>query len=388
MHSSRLKNIYNKYRTEDNWTNYKKQRNFCVNLLSKAKAEYFQILNVKDLSDNRKFWKNIKLFFSNKGLKSNKLMLKENNRLIIEEKESATVMNTFFVNIESLDLKNDDDSSLNPINSENTNDILEKHKNNPSVQKISQTFMTNEKFSFKFLTDDQVREVIMNLYSSKATPIGDLSIDILKSTIDIHLSFITNSINLSIKKDCFPKELKLAEISRIFKKKDDLDKENYRPASVLPRVSKVFGRFMHHQINDYMKDKLSKQLTGSRKSHSTQHCLNGMLEIWKNVSDKEGYVCAIFMDLSKAFDTLNHNLLIVKLGAYGFETDALRYTKSYLINRKQRETFSEWEKITTGVPQGSILGPPLFNIFLNGLFLFISNSSLSNYADDNTLYTF
>ena len=199
-------------------------------------------------------------------------MLKENNRFIIEEKELSTVMNTFFVNItESLDLKKDDDSSLNPINSENTNDILEKHKNNPSVQKISQTFMTNEKFSFKFLTDDQVREVIMNLYSSKATPIGDLSVDILKSTIDIHLSFITNSINLSIKKDCFPKELKLAEISRIFKKKDDLDKENYRPVSVLPRVSKVFGRIMHHQINNYMKDKLSKQLTGFRKNNSTQH---------------------------------------------------------------------------------------------------------------------
>ena len=117
-----------------------------------------------------------------------------------------------------------------------------------------------------------------------------------------------------------------------------------------------------------------------------------MLEIWKKVLDKGGYICAIFMDLSKAFDTLNHDLLIAKLGAYGFETDALRYMKSYLKNRKQRvrvnKTFSEWERITTGVPQGSILGPLLFNIFLNDLFLFISNSSLSNYADENTLYTF
>ena len=98
------------------------------------------------------------------------------------------------------------------------------------------------------------------------------------------------------------------------------------------------------------------------------------------------------MDLSKAFDTLNHDLLIAKLGAYGFEKDALRYIKSYLKNRKQRvrvnKTFIEWERITTGVPQGSILGPLPLNIFLNDLFLFVSNASISNYADDNTLYTF
>ena len=97
------------------------------------------------------------------------------------------------------------------------------------------------------------------------------------------------------------------------------------------------------------------------------------------------------MGLSKVFDTLNQKLITAKLGAYGFDTKALYYIKSYLDNRKQRvrvnRNFSSWQEIIAGVPQGSILGPLLFNIFVNDLFLFVSSSNLSNYADDNTLYT-
>ena len=147
---------------------------------------------------------------------------------------------------------------------------------------------------------------------------------------------------------------------------------------------------MHMQIDTFMRNKLLKLLIGFWKNHSTQHCLMSMLEMWKNTLDKGGYISAIFIDLSKAFDTLNHNLLIAKLGAYGFERDSFSFMKSYLNDIQQRvrinDNFSSCEKITTGVPQGSIRGSFLFNIFINDLFLFVSSSNLSNYADDNTLY--
>ena len=106
----------------------------------------------------------------------------------------------------------------------------------------------------------------------------------LKSTIDVHASLLTKIINASIRNGCFPDELKAAEVTPIFKKNDDLDKENYRPVSVLPHVSKIIERVMYIQIENFMEGKLSKLLTCFRKSHSTQHCLVNMLEKWKKHS--------------------------------------------------------------------------------------------------------
>ena len=160
--------------------------------------------------------------------------------------------------------------------------------------------------------------------------------DMLKVTLDIDLLVIMKIINLSFEMGCFPDDLKLAYVSPILKKNDNLDKGNYRLVSVLVNLSKVFERIMCSQIDAFMQDKLSNLLTGFRKNHSTQHCLRKMLESWKNMLDKEGYVCAMFMDLLKAFDTIHHDLMIAKLEAYDSSQDVLQYIRGYLRNRQQR----------------------------------------------------
>ena len=188
----------------------------------------------------------------------------------------------------------------------------------------------------------------------------------------------------------FPKMAKRAAVSPLDKGgKDKTAITNFRPVSVLNVFSKFYERIMKNQINSFIDSKLSTFLSAYRKSYSTQHVLIRLIEEWKQKLDRNYVVGAILMDLSKAFDSIPHDLIIAKLYAYGIDFEALKLILSYLTDREQatriNSIYSAFQLILSGVPQGSILGPIIFNIFLNDLIYFIEKCNIHNYADDNTV---
>ena len=163
---------------------------------------------------------------------------------------------------------------------------------------------------------------------------------------------------------------------------------------MLPRPLNHFVIQRFYQMGQNLKVFIQEQFTcwAYRKNYSTQHVMTRLVEEWREHLDKNFVAGAVLTDLSKAFDCISHDLLIAKLAAYGFSDTALRYIYPYLSNRKQcvciNNTFSNYQKIISGEPHGSILGPIFFNLSINDLFFFVSDVSLHNFADDNTLSAF
>ena len=196
--------------------------------------------------------------------------------------------------------------------------------------------------------------------------------------------------NLSLVTATFPSDWKLAKVTPIYKDGCKSDVGNYRPISVLNIISKIIERAVHNQLYEYltMCNILSPSQSGFRSNHSTNSTLLDVTDyILKNMNDGKA-TAAIFLDLRKAFDTVNHKILFSKLYDYGIRNHTLNWFISYLSNRAQRvnvnSSLSDFRSINIGIPQGSILGPLLFIIYVNSLSDSVSCECVM-YADDTTL---
>lgn len=220
----------------------------------------------------------------------------------------------------------------------------------------------------------------------------NMSNNLLKNIKYEIADYLTNFVNEMFKKGEFPDSLKIAKIVPIYKKGDIHKFENYRPISLLSSISKVFERVIHDQIYTYFTEShlLYTSQYGFRTQHSTEYAALELLDKIIIDMDQGNIPINIYMDLSKAFDTVDHSILLLKLKHYGIGKEALKLLTNYLSNRIQYVTFNSYSSskmhVKSGVPQGSILGPLLFIIYVNDIVNVTKAFTPLIYADDITLY--
>ena len=252
---------------------------------------------------------------------------------------------------------------------------------------------SNDQSFFMLPTDPtEISKIISKLKAKSSAGHDGISSKLLKSINQSICYPISIIVNKSLETGIVPKALKMAKIIPIYKCKDKTDIGNYRPISILPSISKILEKIVHHRLYTFCQNNniLFENQFGFRPNHSTTDAVTKFVAHVANSLNSNLPTLAVFLDLSKAFDTIDHTILLNKLEHYGIRGIALEWFRSYLSNREQFVSYSNVNSnnhnVTCGVPQGSVLGPILFIIYTNDLPNSLQRSKCILFADDTTLY--
>ena len=357
-----------------NGTTYQqyKMYNDNINKLKKLrKRNYYQDYFTENHRNSKKVWKGINTLLNRHRNQPNNIHLEENG-LISNPTIVADKFNEFYLNVA------DNLSSKIKQKGSKFQDYLK----NPS----------KSSFALKEILPVDVVKVINDLDGTKSGDIHNISPDLIKISKQTIVQPLSIIFNRCIHDGIFPQSMKSAKVIPVHKGNSKLITSNYRPISLLPIFSKIFERLIYDQFMNYI-DKhniLSDLQFGFQKNKSTEHAISSILSNINKASHNNQSSYCIFLDFAKAFDTVNHDILIEKLNYYGMDKQTLALFTSYLANRKQlvdiNGTPSKTGTIKHGVPQGSILGPLLFLLYINDIAQ--SSEILKNFlfADDTTVF--
>ena len=371
--------LYKKYLNKPNVKNkekYNKYKNLYNRLIKVAKEQYYNELITGTKSSIYKLWEIFgPIVNPSKAKNSTKISkLLVNDKITYNERDIAECFNAYFCNIGTSLAQKIPETNINPGN----------YLSPPILNSIY----------LDPITEDELCTLVSKLNHKKSVGPNDIPIKIFKQSIKELKGPILKIMNLSFENGIFPNILKIAKVIPLFKKSDPLKTENYRPISILSYISKILEKLMHKRIYSFLQHyhvPLSVQF-GFRPNHSTNLALIEILEILNQALDKGEWTLGIYLDLSKAFDTVNHEILKQKLLNYGIRGEAFNWFSSYLSNRSQYVQIgkikSRTKTISTGVPQGSVLGPLLFLLYVNDILNAIStpNVKLMMFADDTNLF--